>query len=469
MKKPGNKKYLTLTTVILLLMTMPVIQALTTTQTNNSMIQKNQHTTKQAIYYNGATIKPCNKDAISMDMFTTEPPMPEIMGEDNGAPTTAELLNQEQPFSIRVSYLTYQSQFTLSLDDFTYDEATHRYTYELEESYTFVTGGVSLGILESLLVFFKLSTPYDIFYQYTIKTTPYEWDEHNHMKCEIYASPLIIPEGSYLGRIMTSEGGQEQHDDFDEFLLKQAIDNTGSPTDSMVEFNTSAGVFQRGFQLLSCDSGGCSLSVTFQYPLPPEYFPIDEIIDSIWITSGWEGSPGDRFSSLHKFTVEPENLPPETPEQPQGQQEILVGDQVAFATQTIDPNNDQIYYKWDIPPTISDWIGPYESGETSTIHRTITQRGVHSIQVKAKDIHDQQSSWSEPLQIHVIMLGDMNDDGAINGMDVDPFVIALTNPQQYQQHYGMNPHLVGDINRDGILNAMDIDPFVDLLYYYLKL
>ncbi|MBD3407768.1 MAG: hypothetical protein GF411_16740 [Candidatus Lokiarchaeota archaeon] len=103
------------------------------------------------------------------------------------------------------------------------------------------------------------------------------------------------------------------------------------------------------------------------------------------------------------------------------------------------------------------------------IYTTCTQRGFYPIKVKAKDSYDQQSSWSESLQIHVIMLGDMNDDGAINGIDIEPFVMALTNPQDYQQQFEMNPHLVGDINGDGILNAMDIDPFVDLLYHHLKI
>ncbi|MBD3407767.1 MAG: hypothetical protein GF411_16735 [Candidatus Lokiarchaeota archaeon] len=261
-----------------------------------------------------------------MNMFSTETPLPEFMEEETGHPDFAELLNPEQPFHIRLSYLTYQSQFNLNLEDFNYDETTQRYHYQLGEPYTFLNDGITLAVLDSLHVIFKLSSPYDIYYQYVLETTPFEWDEHNHMRCEIYASPLLIPEGEYLGRILTCEGAGENRDDFDEFLLKQALDNTGSPTDSMVEFNTSAGIFQRGFQLLSCDSDGCSLSVSFQYPLPPEYFPIEGTIDSIWITSGWEGSPGDVFGSLQKFTAEPENLPPETPQQPQGQHEIIVGD-----------------------------------------------------------------------------------------------------------------------------------------------
>jgi hypothetical protein len=59
--------------------------------------------------------------------------------------------------------------------------------------------------------------------------------------------------------------------------------------------------------------------------------------------------------------------------------------------------------------------------------------------------------------------GDMNCDGEVNNFDIDPFVLALTNPGEYASQYpGCNP-LNGDVNGDGVLNNFDIDPFVSLL------
>lgn len=63
-----------------------------------------------------------------------------------------------------------------------------------------------------------------------------------------------------------------------------------------------------------------------------------------------------------------------------------------------------------------------------------------------------------------VTLGDMNIDGRVNSFDIDPFILALTNPQEYSaQHDNLNPVYVGDINHDGLVNAFDIDPFIALL------
>jgi len=50
-----------------------------------------------------------------------------------------------------------------------------------------------------------------------------------------------------------------------------------------------------------------------------------------------------------------------------------------------------------------------------------------------------------------ILNGDMNDDGAVNGLDVNPFVEALlAGSTDYR----------GDMNDDGMINGLDVDPFV---------
>ena len=48
-------------------------------------------------------------------------------------------------------------------------------------------------------------------------------------------------------------------------------------------------------------------------------------------------------------------------------------------------------------------------------------------------------------------LGDVNQDGLVNGLDVDPFVDRLLNgPEQTE----------ADMNQDGQVNGPDVDPFV---------
>jgi len=60
-------------------------------------------------------------------------------------------------------------------------------------------------------------------------------------------------------------------------------------------------------------------------------------------------------------------------------------------------------------------------------------------------------------------LGDLNCDWELNNFDIDPFVLALTDPAGYQQKYPDCDILRGDINGDGVINNFDIDPFVTLL------
>ena len=60
--------------------------------------------------------------------------------------------------------------------------------------------------------------------------------------------------------------------------------------------------------------------------------------------------------------------------------------------------------------------------------------------------------------------GDANCDGTLNAFDIDPFVLALTDPAGWEGAYPTCDLLcVSDCNDDGLVNAFDIDPFVLLL------
>ncbi len=73
-------------------------------------------------------------------------------------------------------------------------------------------------------------------------------------------------------------------------------------------------------------------------------------------------------------------------------------------------------------------------------------------------VHD---TWSLPT-VNVVSwpLGDMNCDGVTNFADINPFVIALSNPTAYQAAYPNCNILNGDCNHDGAVNFADINPFV---------
>ncbi|MEW6251856.1 MAG: hypothetical protein AB1716_14515 [Planctomycetota bacterium] len=59
--------------------------------------------------------------------------------------------------------------------------------------------------------------------------------------------------------------------------------------------------------------------------------------------------------------------------------------------------------------------------------------------------------------------GDANCDGAVNFGDINPFVLALTDPNGYQAQYPNCPLANSDCNGDGRVDFGDINPFVALL------
>jgi hypothetical protein len=53
------------------------------------------------------------------------------------------------------------------------------------------------------------------------------------------------------------------------------------------------------------------------------------------------------------------------------------------------------------------------------------------------------------------LLGDVNLDGEVNGLDVDPFVEVLLNGTDDNA-----TQVMADMNSDGEVNGLDVDPFV---------
>jgi len=90
--------------------------------------------------------------------------------------------------------------------------------------------------------------------------------------------------------------------------------------------------------------------------------------------------------------------PPEKPVKPSGPNSGKCGELYTFSTSTVDLYGDDIYYRWDWGDgDFSDWLGPYESGETIESSHIWVKQGIHSVKVKAKDIYGCMSVWSDPL------------------------------------------------------------------------
>ena len=77
--------------------------------------------------------------------------------------------------------------------------------------------------------------------------------------------------------------------------------------------------------------------------------------------------------------------------------------------------------------------------------------------------HYANTSWDYVDVRPICGLGDLNCDGSINSLDIDPFVLALTSEADYYLEFPHCDAFNADINSDGSINSLDIDPFVSLL------
>ena len=88
-----------------------------------------------------------------------------------------------------------------------------------------------------------------------------------------------------------------------------------------------------------------------------------------------------------------------------------------------------------------------------------------SMQLRAapldRQIVEQMAKKTEELTFYT--RGDVNCDGLVNNFDIDPFVLALTNPTGYFAAFPNCNMLLADCNGDGAVNNFDIDPLVKLL------
>ena len=73
-----------------------------------------------------------------------------------------------------------------------------------------------------------------------------------------------------------------------------------------------------------------------------------------------------------------------------------------FIIETTDPDEHDVYYYIDWgDDTNTGWIGPYESGDEISVENSWSEIGEYDILIKAKDILDDESGWSDPHTIQI--------------------------------------------------------------------
>ena len=146
-----------------------------------------------------------------------------------------------------------------------------------------------------------------------------------------------------------------------------------------------------------CTSGNYTQGQAHQYALH-EMYTNNYWYDSKFEALEWGAFWGQPDLSMSSFGS---NLPPEIPAIPSGATEGGIGIEYTYTTSTTDPEGSQVYYMWAWGDEGSDWLGPYDSGETVSASHIWDAEGVYSLRVKAKDAEGRESDWSTPLEVTI--------------------------------------------------------------------
>ena len=95
--------------------------------------------------------------------------------------------------------------------------------------------------------------------------------------------------------------------------------------------------------------------------------------------------------------------PPETPSAPEAPDHGVPEQEYELFTSTTDPEGDQICYMFDWGDgEISDWEGPFNSGETASAFHTWFELGDYDVKVMARDSWGRLSEWSDVTVFSIV-------------------------------------------------------------------
>ena len=102
------------------------------------------------------------------------------------------------------------------------------------------------------------------------------------------------------------------------------------------------------------------------------------------------------------FKTYGENNPPNKPNTPIGQNNGETGISYTYSTNTTDPDEDQIQYKFDWGDgATSDWSSLMPSEETYSTSKIWDNPGIYVVKAKGRDENGVESEWSDNLTVNI--------------------------------------------------------------------
>ncbi len=124
-----------------------------------------------------------------------------------------------------------------------------------------------------------------------------------------------------------------------------------------------------------------------------------------WQIIAWDNHGVSTQGPIWIFTTTlTPNIPPNTPEIPDGQTLGHINVLYDYSTSTIDVDGDNVSYGWDWDGdlVVDEWSAWYNSGETCTMSHSWDEPGIYDVQVKARDVHlAENKTWSNILSVTI--------------------------------------------------------------------
>lgn len=164
------------------------------------------------------------------------------------------------------------------------------------------------------------------------------------------------------------------------------------------------------------------------------------------LSAGEGGNPGWSMfrHDLKHSAYYAENQIPNTPATPSGPSALYIGQSGIFSTSTIDPDGDQIQYRfdWDAAGThdYSNWTSLVSSGESINIPHFWNSLGTYNVKTQARDEQGAMSNWSDSLLVTIVQVEPPSPpiiDGPIHGKVgvAYPYTFVTTNPEANDVYY----------------------------------
>lgn len=120
------------------------------------------------------------------------------------------------------------------------------------------------------------------------------------------------------------------------------------------------------------------------------------------------------------FSMTAAATPPGKPIPPSGETNGEIGIEYTYTSRAKDSDFDDLYYRFDFGDEITDWSAePVSSGAYFSMNHTWTDPGLYAVKAQVKDINEELSEWSDPLNVTIIGSG---EDVELQITDIEAFI-----------------------------------------------